>query len=280
MALPPAGDADARDFGFVRGTLESVARLSAVVATLVYLSGFVVVAAHHARFGFVNVGFFRTRVITAGILVAVLTLTPAGLATAASAFFVSPTTGNLPRGGRRLVDWLNYWLWFYPNSLAFASFFVLLSNHLFLADPKRWWWIAVPSLFVGVAFSGGLILKRPLVRLAFTGFVVAGFVGGLLAMHDFGLFVLELSLWFYFCGVACLCRDWFGPLTPSLWPLAVVIAVSALWLFSITIYGEIGPQYGGGEAVSLLLYLSPDAPPIVGSSPAQVGLIEETDQGF
>jgi hypothetical protein len=291
MALPPAGDPRGSRLWFLRETVEPVTKVGAVVAALTYVAGFVVVNLHHGQFGIVELSLLKARVVAAGVLFGVLTLIPVMFLTRIHGLLAPRPTSALPNGTNDdgPIGTLIRRLELYPQCVALALPFIMLFEQGGSEKTGTPWGTGLVFISCSLlaTFSRRLanIRTRPRVHLAVVGVGVLGVVWMLargFTIYSRGFFAT--SVWFYGCALVALGLRGMWLQREELrtvdWEQMVGTALVALVLFSETIYGNVRARFGGGAPVPLSLYLSSDAPPLFGSAPAELWLVEETDQGF
>ncbi len=277
----PAQELISKRSGFPR--LEALTRVSAVAIGSIYVAGFIIVTIYHAEFGIGEIGLFKARVLSAGILFALLTALPVALAGRIYGYFgLGPAMTIMPtEPGKEWLGELHAGIRLYLPCLALV--FVTLT--LFQDDPPATSHWGVGAIIV----SYSLIYCLRFLPTKYLGatllVLIAAIVGlGWGTYHFQGQAFFLRSLWFYLCAVATKGMHGFvhdpAKLRTLEWETWVGALVIVLSFFSVSVYGHAKFRYGGGAAVPVRLYLSSDAPKLFPSDAVQTGLLEETDAGF
>ena len=265
--------------------LEALTRIGALVIGSVYVAGFIIVTLYHAEFGVGEISVFKARVLSAGILFALLTAFPVMLAAQTFGFggfsgygrFVVETEQGKERAGGAFAV-----LGMYVPCLGIA----LLTRALFQDEQL------VPSIPIILLMSAALVSLVPISRMMKKHsiirvilYVLATAVICWCAYKTMGRSLVLRSVWFYSCAVvARVIHPFFGqPIMLKAfteWESWIVGLLALVSFFATTLYGHVQFRYGGGAAVPIRLYLSGDAPTLFAPVPTPAWLLEETDAGF
>jgi len=270
---------------FVAG-LEVTARAAAVFVAVVYSTGFLIVAIHHAQYGIAQFDFLKPKIISTGIVFVVLTALPTIAAFRVFHIFGlrrTSTIASIPCKRENEV---------YLNIVIGCSFLLVASalNNIVLFffepfdSPKPW---GVSCLLVIVALYVTLTVFE---RKYFDNHPALFMLG------DVSLVLLFVVIWYRFCdhrqlvvalwlyavGIgAVICSKLLQSenVKHIEWEQYVGIITVLLLLYSTLIYGHIKPSFGGGVPSPVVLYFTAKTP-ISNKDSADVLLLEETDHGY
>lgn len=245
-------------------------------AIALYVSGYLVISLHHAKFGFTETNPFRPKILSAGAWFFFLTAIPLVLVI------------NFKKESSK--SWLKFAQFLYPYYITcFSLSLVPMAVFEFSAPdgPNLFsWW----KLVIGLILFGLIVVAIHWKRLpawisatASVAFAILAFQSTirelLIAKHfDFG----AITLWFFGVGIVI----WIEMTTRSReslvqgdWAKVIFTALGILFVFSTLYYPHIKASWGGGSLVPVTIYFSKDSPLKAGQS-ASVLLIDESDAGF
>jgi hypothetical protein len=273
----------------LKSHLEVAARAGAIAVVALYVAGFLVVTFADASHGIVGFGLFRTRVLTAGILL--FFLLAIGLLNWSRVFgrWGFPKSGEhkikgtiVPEARAKLYFGAMNLLWYFWSSLALAYFICMYVLHC--NSPWRFWTVllGLAVIYAGVAtFYKFQFSRHPLVCAVLSLFAIGAGIAGLIFLRDKKL-GLVLG-WFLLVGYvadyvekqirqARLLGDveWH-------WLLFNVLGVVAF--FSLWVYPQIPPSLGGGKPTRVVFQFF-NTSPIDGSTKDPLWMLDEVDMGF
>lgn len=247
---------------------EQLAIVTAGLATILYVIGFVVVNAYNSALGISDQSLLSARYVSAGVLLCVAAMV--------YYFFVWQRIVNLaskgfhaPAGSKLFVAYLhNYYLLEVIFACCFFSaWFVALLVRTevavlmqictilaFIID-KLIFKVGMPGTFPRSRFVlSGLVLSSSVLA-----FAVAGLLDTALAV-SFGLVVT-----FSILGVKILTSEGWADGTDRVWAVAYLSLTAGLLaaVFGMTIYDEISPSFGGGKPAKVQVVFAGGADPEV-----------------
>jgi hypothetical protein len=273
----------------LKGQLEVVSRVGAVLLLVIYVFGFVVVTFANSSRGISNFGLFRARVLSAGILFSAFLMLPLldwsryfGKLGFPKIDERSVMETSASPGRAKLYFRAARLLLFFMSSLGVAWFICL---YIFPHAPSGRS-LLLYFVFMAVA-TGALMLcrtqhpRRPVtcaaLCLSLTGVGVAGLA--LLKEGEVGLVVG----WFFFVAVAAHSVEQefrnAQHLRNVAWHWVLLNVVLAPALFGMGLYPKIPSRVGGGQATRVLFQFT-NPSPIDGSAKDDLWLLDEVDTGY
>jgi hypothetical protein len=266
--------------------LDDAAHALALVLTVTYGAGFLIVSLHHSEFGFAEFDLLRPKIFCAGAWFFVLTAVPALTAARIfNLFGLERGTGFVLSAGptHRVTAELTVGAGFYAGCYAIALFF---GNLIFGPDRPQlkhtyYFNFSIALTVVEVIIVGKIFRKQPEMCLFFASLVNVN--QGIAAYLRNDRSTFWLSVWFYGVGIGFLiiCRAVNDPAQRKKleWEFYVPAYLVLLLFFSVTIYGQINPALGGGKPVPVTLFLDENSTAST-SKIVNGKLVEETDHGY
>ena len=263
-------------------TAELVSKLAATLILVVYGAGFLITTLHASSYGFIPINPLRPRIASAGmwflIFVGVPILSVYSLKNQINEII---DKRDWKRLGESIIGYYSFtWLLLFV-SLHFFEFPTTSSApvHMTLRS-----WVQL-ALLVFVCVLVLLLMNWTknkgwqktwciLALLAPTYSCVMAVYHALNGRPDYTL----IPTWFFVIGVfatAELCNK----SNLQHWAQTIFFALSLLGIFAWDYYPHIKASWGGGGAISIVLYLSKDAP-IAPGKQIQALMLDETDSGF
>lgn len=270
---------------FVAG-LEVTARAAAIFVTIVYGTGFLIVAIHHAQYGIAQFDPLKPKIFSTGIVFVLLAALPTIAAFRTFQLFgfslddrvfslVSKPENEL---ARKIVIGISFLL--AAQGLSFALTFLFEP----FADPKPWG-VTCLVVLAGLYITLGFLAKKyfddhPGFYVCANLLLMVLYLVALYRFYDHRQ--LALLLWFYGVGMgAIVLSKWLRPekIRQIEWEQRFPAIAVVLLTYSTSIYGHIKPSFGGGVPSPVALYLTGKTP-ISSTDVADVLLLEETDHGY
>lgn len=270
--------------------VESLTKLGAMLFALTYGAGFIVLSLHHAQFGVVELSLLKIRVLSAGVIVLMLTLLPVVAAGRVFGYFdlgsrsavvIESSPEHQPLQQIVLV----IGMYAVAVGLALTSSTFLLVNDM---EPESggtslWWLLLMIPIMLGFAPAiAHYFPDHPRKCLA----AVLGVMPVLaFCVHQsFGMNSLSLSMWYYACCVATYAirigvreQGWLRNFEIE---RHIGIPLGLLAAFSVFVYGKVKPELGGGSPIPVQVYVNSEGANVLGGESATAWLIEQTDYGF
>ena len=265
--------------------LELVSRAGAVLFVAIYVAGFLVVSFHNASYGIVEFGFFRARLLSAGIIFAIFLGLPFLEASRIFGLFGlqiwKPRTlerhENLESSALVMqmvlyfsASWgIAFFMRFFLGDFDFSRPFILL----YLGYP-----VTAAAVFIAMGRGG---LRNPTVQSVLTLGLILIFLVVLFSIRQWT--VLWLVAWFALVGWLTYQMD--SPireprkLVQVEWHLVVLNIIGVFGLFAGVFYPKIRPEFGGGRPSRVLLQFA-NISPINNLSKTELWLLDETDSGY
>jgi hypothetical protein len=284
----------------LKDRLDVTSRLGAMLVVLLYVCGFLVVSFQNASHGIVTFGFFRARVLAAGVLFSFFT----SLALLDWARFFSGqgrpkqedseafggTLGEffhsfLPKAaGEWLYSFLRKTFWFVAAALALTFILSPLVFHEFGG-------LALVLLVCFSAVGAAMTIpskasKHPAVSTLIHASILVGAVAAIVTLKDWN--VLLMLGWFATVGIAAdfIRSEALGKNLRDLqairdirWAWIVVFVVGVCSYFGGELYPRIQPTLGGGQP-SKAVFQFAGRSPIDGLVKDQLWLLDEEDTGY
>lgn len=273
----------------IQARIQLMTHAAALVAVILYAAGFLTLSLHHAYFGVAQFGLLRPKILSAGILLLVFFALP--VLEVARVYglwkFGDPRLQNADDKQVEPHDRLNFLHLSRLVALLTSAMAISIAIRPFLVnyDPDKKllvWSLVMVAGFV-LALVGVRILgkKHPLTCRLLRVSSILLFPLGLWRMNDLKL--VGLVVWF--CWSAWIGHEVSGAfknlenLRNSHWHIVVLNAVGTVSLFTLLIYPNVRPAFGGGAPTPATFYFSAKNP-IGDAGQAQIWLLDETDAGY
>jgi hypothetical protein len=272
-----------------RSAVEFVSRVGTIALVLLYIGGFLVVSFANAMFGVVEYSLFRTRVLSAGVLLFVFLAFPILEASRALGLYGFPDPG-IPRKLSdsktskflRLCLAADQLLWFF--NFAWVSVFIMqVFFGRFLASMP---YLGMYMGFLALSVAAAMVIRWQFSRRPFLALV------GLPSAILLGLAMLTLLkewepllllLWFLFIGEltrrASPFLDNLERLRDVSWQWVLLNMIAVVTFFTVGFYPKVLPVYGGGRPAKVIVQFV-GASPIGNSKQTSVWLIDEASGGY
>jgi hypothetical protein len=257
---------------------ETFSKAVAGIAIALYASGFLIVSLYHSKYGFVGTNPFRPRVLAAGAWFFFFTAIPVSVAVTL-----------------RKEPWLViasrasfYWITFFAVSMPFGNLLFDYSPLQISPPFSRWTWVFLLAALGAIVALDILARKKKApqwVPAILSVFVTAYFawypLRGLFTDHHFD--TSSLTLWFFattfIVKLEIELRADRNLAEYGEWSKPLAVLFGFLLVFSREIYPHLKTSWGGGTATNVTIYFTKDSL-LSPSKPAQVQLVEESDEGF
>jgi hypothetical protein len=273
----------------LKGDLDVLSRLGAILLIVVYVFGFVVVTFANSSRGINNFGLFRAKVLSAGILFSFFLMLPLLDWSRYFGKFGFPRMDDpvvketvVPEGRARYYFNVTRLLPFFMASLATSWFLCLYVLQSF--PHGRFIALYICFLAVGVAavmLCGFQFRKHPLACAAFSLVLVAVGAAGLVFLKEWQVGLLVG--WFFFIAYVghFIENDFREARHPRnmTWHWVILNAVLALGFFGIFVYPKIPARLGGGQPTRVLFQFASTSP-IDGAPKDELWLLDEVDTGY
>jgi hypothetical protein len=266
-----------------RGSVELASKFTAALLFSVYASGFLITSLHTSVYGFTAINPLRPKILAAG----------------AWFLFFAAVPVMLGSGARKQVfallerrEWfhLGEWVLFYYGLCVILG---LSSIPLFdyplsapFEKPATWSLVlflaATLVVLAAVVIIAGIV-KGPRIQLGAMALYVAvilygsGFTAYRISQGQFDF--SHVTLWLFGLGVWTLVELRIYRTNPQRWVGTVFVALLVMSAFARYYCPRIKSSWGGGSPISVVLYLSKDAPVAAGKQ-LQAILLDESDAGY
>jgi hypothetical protein len=282
---------DVQSKRFSAGTLESFSKAIAALLVALYVLGFMIVTLHNASFGFADLSPFKPKILSAGVLLLVMTLLPALVAN--SIYSHDLEIAPEQRFSRAIVSTLRYYVSCIVLTVLLAALLSLPESELNLAPHKYtpWYsWLLASfgpiAALIGLALLLEFALKKstthPMLTAAIAGLGVAFLLFANFHIADSHR-MAEVTIWLFAVGVvsALMNQNLSDPKKRKqqgfIEPLT--IGVAAVALFSGLIYPQFKSSWGGGSPIPVVIYFSSESRFLPGQQ-LEGDLLDEADSGF
>jgi hypothetical protein len=260
----------------------------ALAAVLLYAIGFVIISLHHARFGVLQFGLLRPKILSAGVLFCIFVGLP--VLESARNYGLLGYADPYPKPPR-VEGEFNKVLYYLPVirilSFIYVSVALSWSVRIFFQESGFnlrliYWTIAMVIPAVGAfRFERAFGQSRPVACAYISLFALLWMLFCIGQTLDLGLAIL--MSWFGWCGMIAFFLDPVIKGTKKLrhlqWQTWVAGAISTLAFFSLFLYPSLNASLGGGAPISATIQFREDTP-LSGSGKMQSWLLDETDAGF
>jgi cation transporter-like permease len=269
--------------------LESLSKALALGLVVTYLLGFIIVSLHNEAYGFTELNPFKVRILSAGALFVFLTLLPVIGARQTFRRLLDKNTNlkpeqKLSRGAVRSVVFATG-AYFFANGLL--PLYVLSPDILKLGpDTPLFLKVGAPLLLGALLFIpwGKHNYMRYPTLTAVLGFLFVLSLVAWIAWKAGGIYVTQkLALWFFLVGIISLFiqymfgnHQWSGD--PYGIAMHIVPLIGAIFVFANFVYPNIKPSWGGGGALHVVVFLSPESRIHPGEQ-IEADLLDESDSG-
>jgi hypothetical protein len=266
--------------------LQAVAQAAAVFVAVVYGTGFLIVAIHHAGYGIAQFDFLKTKIISTGIVFVLLTaISVVAAFRVFHVFGLRRTTSTVipckPENEAYLKIIIG--LSFFVVAMAVSNIVLFFFEPF--GGPKPWGllcFLVIAALYVTLTiFERKYFDNHPALFMLGDLALMILCVGVFYRFYDHPQLVLVL--WLYAVGIGAVIFSKLlqsGNVKHIEWEQYFGAITAVLLTYSTLIYPHIKPSFGGGVPSPVVLYLTGKNPIFPNTDSAEVLLLDETDHGY